>query len=68
MSFVFNLKKQLDRLRGQHQGEMVENTVESTVRPEKVLRCRVCGFEGRENYCPECLACTMEPPNPGAGE
>jgi len=24
-----------------------------------VLRCRACGYEGAERYCPHCLADTM---------
>ena len=25
------------------------------------LRCKACGYEGPERYCPECLADTMQP-------
>ena len=35
----------------------------------RVLECRLCGHTGRTDYCPECLAFSMEPvatpePNP----
>jgi hypothetical protein len=28
------------------------------------LRCKACGYEGPERYCPHCLADTMVAPRP----
>jgi rubrerythrin len=31
-------------------------------RNELRLMCRICGYEGTGEYCPRCLAATMEKP------
>jgi rubrerythrin len=63
MSFIFKWKKQANWLRQQEQGELVDDQPRSEpeTRGRAVFRCRVCGLEGEAGeYCPECLADTME--------
>jgi hypothetical protein len=64
MSFIFKWKKQANWLRGQEQGELVDDPPspeEDDSKGQVVFKCRICGLEAKTGeYCPECLADTME--------
>jgi rubrerythrin len=66
MSFIFKWKKQVNWLRQQEQGELLDDPPSREKESEvQDFKCRICGLKApAPDYCPECLADTMEPVPP----